>query len=311
MKVDIGTYTTTGASLDVATPGVNPDFVMVKLGDQFAIARTSSMVGDLSKFIGYSSLDLQAGYITALGTEEFTLGTSSVVNPAGGQTGYYIAIECDDIDSAVGFYTGLGTTGQDVALPFTPDLVLTIPANTRPPYLKTTAMGGSDSIYTGQGGVLAGGRITALGTNEFSVGTDNDVDQVDIEFHYLALKITSGAFDLISYLGDAVDDRDVPASPLDFDPEFAWIKGNLSDGSTPSVIRFVDESAGNSFLLDNAGEAGNRIQAFGTGQIELGTDVSVNKTGSVGYYGFALKNFLGGGDPPPDYVDNLLLLGVS
>lgn len=291
MLVKSATYTGTGSSLPVTGVGFAPDVVLVKGAANWAIIHTSSMAADAGKFFANAAIAFQTDYITALGLDGFTLGTSSVTN-ANGVTYHYLALKADAANLKVGSFTGSGSGQAITGVGFQPTAVFTIPAAARPIYLKTSDMASTNSIFTGDGGFLVGSHITVLGADGFTVGADTDVDESGQTIHYLALKDEAGVFSVFTYTGNGTDNRSVGS--VGFTPDFAMVKGDGSTSPSPPTARFKSEVGDNSFLLNNTAEAANQIQAFVSGGIQVGTDVSVNEN-TKGYYGLAFKEAAGGG----------------
>ena len=109
IKMATGYYTGDGTDDRAIPVGFQPDFVIVKDSNNTeAVARTSTMAGDLSKPMGTSTA-LQANNIQSLTANGFTVGTNNRVN-RNGRFFIWTAFQANGQAMKVGNYTGNGTT---------------------------------------------------------------------------------------------------------------------------------------------------------------------------------------------------------
>lgn len=308
MLCKVGSYVGNGSAGHAITGvGFQPDVVLVKGGANWLFGVTSTMAADATRIMAYSASDLYAGYITALGADGFTVGSSSEIN-ANGATFYYLALKADAADLKVGSYTGNSGTQAITGVGFAPNAVLTLPGAGlgRPTYLKTSDMASTASLWIGNGGSVVTDRITALGADGFTLAADADVNFSGGTYHYLALKTAAGVFEPLTYTGNGADDRSIATAS--FTPDAAFLKGNTVTASTAAALRFAGETGDNSFQIDQTAEAANKIQSLITNGVQVGTDASVNEN-TKSYYGLLFKQAAGGGSPSGSA--RMLLLGVG
>lgn len=120
--------------------------------------------------------------------------------------------------------------------------------------------------------------ITALGTDGFSLGVANWVNVPSTVFDYLAI----GGDDIVvgSYTGNGTDNRSITG--VGFTPAFVIIKGLNNDFP---VVRYGGMSGDNALEQGFfGGLAANHIQAMEADGFQVGTDATVNNSGTVYYY---------------------------
>ena len=135
-----GSYTGDGVAGRAISIGFRPDIVIIKVdyedtvdnNNSSGMIRTSTMTGDNTKpFLGTQVL--APNLIQSLDATGFTVGHDIMVNGAlaacGGSncTYYWVAFRAD-ANTAVGGYTGNGTTQSLTGFGFSPEYVMVLPA---------------------------------------------------------------------------------------------------------------------------------------------------------------------------------------
>lgn len=190
---------------------------------------------------------------------------------------------------ATGTYTGDGNDDRWINAPgFEPDLVIVARETSDYIVFKTSDMGAIDTQRFASISGERVNRIQAFGANGFQVGTDNEVNTDTIEYHWVAVK-DNGADDFAvgTYTGNGGDGRSLTG--VGFQPDFACIKREDSEGGVWRTSSHVGDDTANFFALPNGS---NSIQSFLSDGFELGDSSLVNNNGSTYYY-FAFKDVPG------------------
>ena len=177
-EMTAGTYTGTGAAQSIAGLNFSPDIVFV-LGDNGDEPVYKVGVGTPAtvafSFTGGDSTN----YITALGSDGFTVGTDTRVNRSG-DLYHYLAWNETAGKIGVGTYTGTGADNRNITnVGFPPDFVMV--QNGRggntPPVAHSSAMGPSTDTSHFFGGLAnRADEIQALQSDGFQVGTALEVN---------------------------------------------------------------------------------------------------------------------------------------
>lgn len=103
----------------------------------------------------------------------------------------------------------------------------------------------------------------------------------------MALYVRTG-----SYTGNSTDNRDISFSGTAFTPKWVVIKGSDATGSASGQVAVYVSGTGtiSSYSADNSTTNSNMIQTVGSGTFQVGTDTSVNASGTTYNY------FVMGGD---------------
>lgn len=298
-----GTYTGNGTSQTINTGLSGIDFLLVKGGANVAVAKTSGMAADAVKQMNAASA-VATGRVTAISGGSFDVGSNAQTN-ANGTAYFWLAVKAAAADCKVGSYTGTAATLGVTGVGFQPDLVIILGAGSRIPYFKTATMGSNNSTSFVATSTLLTTRFTSLDADGFTLSSNSDVNATGETFYYAAFKEQAARFDVFTYTGNGADDRAITVA---VDPAFALVDGSTATAATASAIRFEDEVGDLSFQIDATTSAANKIQAFGTASLTVGTDVSVNENATA-YHGFAFDEGTDGGGASA--AARLLLLGVG
>lgn len=300
LKVEQGSYTGDGGVNQAITSlGYTPKVLMVHRADgdgETMWLKTSEMdttfarTFDFTNFFADEKLQLDAsGFTTWLNTN--------------GELYYWLAFSWDadnEIADLVS-WTGDGNDNRDIATTVTdPALVFVMSLTDNDEgVIRTTAFTGDSSHRTGNvlGTILITDGIQGFGTNTFQIGSSAWVNELDDPYTAIVL----GACDLLSvftYTGNGADGRNL--ATLGIDPDYVYIhrtNGGIFD-SNGDVHKYAPQTGDEA--LDWASTGGirtNRIQAFISGGVQLGSDNQVNAN-TEPYYGFALVSGLVGEETP-------------
>lgn len=286
MYIKSGTYSGNGTdNRGITGVGFQPEFVFIKGGSQIAVMRSASMAGDVSKAV-IGTTALEANLIQSLDSDGFTLGNDARVNAAA-TTYYYLAIaDSGSSDFNEGTYTGDGSDGRSISgAGFQPDMAIVISEGANRTYWTSVEqLSTADRSQRFDSTVLTD-RIQALEADGFQVGTAAEVNTNTVNYYWVAFKKVTGFFNIVEYTGDGNDDRSI--SGVGFTPDFALTQTqNLS--AQNAAVRFKDHVGDSSALVGANADAANRIQAFESDGIQLGTTTQVNGSGPI-YTAFFFK----------------------
>lgn len=266
-----GTYTGDGGTQSITGLGFQPKVVVVK-GDTatkgFAGIRTATMSG------GQQCTNTGAILITSLDADGFTVGFTSAATAdanANGVTYYWYAFGGSSCVSSS--YVGNGSNGHAITgVGFAPVFVLIVSSATSFTHWKAASTNCAD-FGTGNDGATT---ITSLDGDGFTVDSGSHCNNNGSTFHYVAIGSASN-FSSGSYAGNSTDNRNLPSTPLAFNPTVVCIKaraGQFCDWKVNSL-------AGDATLIyGNAASAANKIQSLSpaAGQFQVGTDAEVNNS---------------------------------
>lgn len=289
-----GHYVGDGSGSRSVSTSFAPDLVFIKADDsaQYAVWSTRRDT-DITHYFAYAGASFANGIIS-MEDNSFILGNHATVNSNGinyeyvafgnattPQTGPHAA------NLVMGSYSGNGATPTTTPrvidhLGITPDFVLIKPtvvtAASNINYWKTSSM--TDSYETAYLNATAndktGTLIRSLDSENgggFTIGSNSYLNSNGVVYLFFAFKETAGTFDVGTYEGDGVDDREITG--LGFNPDFMWTKRN---GTTVAVHR-----SSSSFIADGYSQyfsatinALNMIKGFVTDGFKLGLVNEVN-----------------------------------
>jgi len=166
--------------------GFQPDLVTVKrYTTNVACWRSSAMSGDTSAYF-YNAANA-SNLIQALESNGFQVGTDAAVN-ALNNTYFYFAFKETPGYFKAGSYTGNGSASQTISsLGGRPNWVW-VKSQTTTSYGFHKGLNLGENVFAQYfyASANVSDRITALGTNEFTVGSSNDTNQSGVNFWYAA-----------------------------------------------------------------------------------------------------------------------------
>ena len=272
MRSATGSYVGDGVTDGLAVSvGFAPDVVIVK-GETAAeaVARTSTMVGDVSKPLG--SAASAADLIQSFTASGFTVGLNASVNSAG-VTYYWTALKVAAGELAVGTYNGDGVTDPLlIPVAFQPDWVLVLGmGGGRRACLRNSAMTGDLTTYLAGTASIAN-LIQALVPGGFELGTGGDVNAAATAYHWVAVKNTPGRFNSGLYKGDINDNRNILG--VGFQPNYVIVR--MTTSVQAAVARPEPLTGDQSYFFTNAAAASNKIQALLPDGFQVGYGANVN-----------------------------------
>jgi len=282
-----GTYTGNGGTLAITGLGFTPKVVIVKSANVFSGSNGQAMIRtntfSTSENVTNATTD---GGIASLDTDGFTVTQTASVNGrtnTNTETYYYYAF--GGAGCITGTYVGTGIAGSQVTGLAGKPVMLWIrrPAGGNLVW-RTTAMLAEDYGFDTDAGNT--NRILSLDNGGgFTLGSDNDVNQLGITYHYMAF-IAASNLAVGTFLGNGTDNRTLPATALGFTSTMLHVKADAGQLATWKVNALAGDA---SFNYGNGASQANKIQnlAIATGQFQLGNDNEVNANAII-YYFFAV-----------------------
>ena len=282
-----GTFTGDGVDNRVITIGFKPDLVIVKAStNQTGVLRTSSMTGDVSKSMAGATV-LGANLVQSLDATGFTVGNAANVNT--NTVAYtWVAFRAAAGALRVGSYTGDGVAGRAVpGAGFAPKWVTVLPAGAARANqrysLMTAGFQFDDDVGTAT-------RITALGTDGFTVAAGAEVNSNGATYHYVAVNEVAGSAMTGTYAGSGVN-RSITG--VGFAPDYVAVRANDIVTARRGRQRAGALAGAASQFYGTTADGITGITALQTDGFGLGTDTSVNAASST-YHWLAFKNAAGG-----------------
>jgi hypothetical protein len=282
IKMATGTYTGDGTDNRAISVGFQPDFVMVKdEGNRESAARSSSMVGDLSKPMG-SLTALQADVIQSFTATGFTIGLNNRVNQ-NARIYHWVAFKANSQAMKVGTYNGNGT-GQSISgLGFSPELVIVMGNNAQRSVLNFA----SGRTYRFDAGTSIASGVSSMDADGFTVGTAVETNAAATAYHWVAFNDFANSIDASSYAGDGADNRNVTTPG--FQPDYTLIRADDNVTARPASSRPASLAGDNTLLFAGSAMVTNRIQALQANGFQVGNSGDVNAN-SVTYYSLAVRS---------------------
>ena len=286
-----GTYTGTGAYLNINGLGFAPDLVIIK-GDttQAGVFKTRLMPANYTAYLDAATANF-AGGIISLNQDGFTLDSNATVNSSG-LTYYWTAYgnawnphtHSGAADFVIGAYYGNGIDNRNITrLPFQPDLVV----------IKANAAYAGVWRSSAQAGDLSGffaataetsNYIQALNSDGFQVGTGSrSVNYAGYYYFYFAFKSGSN-FAVGTYSGSGTS-QDITS--VGFQPDHLWIKKTTA---TRGVLRTSSLSGDGALPFINVAKILNAITQFISNGFTVDSADETNTSGTNNYRYVAWKN---------------------
>lgn len=273
--------------------GWQPDIVLVKGNlTRYAYLRLSNMpagkskrMGGITSWAGPAAPAVEDDRITGELAGGFTVGTADAVN-ALGVTYWWVAIQCDGADAAVGSYVGTAGAWIDgphhninVGLIDEPILVITAPANARNCRIRMADMGGGFGYSpTGDEQLDPQYGIFSLYNSGFEVGGHYDVDELGVTIYWMAIRGVAGWSTHGIYTGDGVDNRDIAVGD-GVEPGFVLLNGAVDAWwwQFGAEFRITSHPLDSNSLLSAVVDATDNIQDLHVAAFEIGTALWVNR----------------------------------
>jgi hypothetical protein len=250
-----GSYTGTGTSFSISGLGFRPDLVIIKHNDQatdqYAVFRTSLMVGDRTAYFANAATVFTGG-ITSLDTNGFTVGTSATVNTSGDTyywTAFGNAMRPDSSGGSSNFYVGqyIGTSRDNVdirGLPIQPDLVVVKRVGTTAGAWRTSNQSGDVSLFF-HAAAQSADVIQGFHSSGFQVGTNAATNSSGSTYDFFMFT-TGSLFVVNTYTGNGSSQN---ITTVGFQPDLLFIKKTTGGTARGGVLR-------------TSAQAGNAAQPF-------------------------------------------------
>ncbi len=254
--------------------GFQPDIVFVKgAAAERAVARITPMPPGLAKDLA-DSRALKSACILSLDADGFTLGSEVSVNEAGVEF-YWVAMKAVAGSVELGQYTGNGDLYRNIAVSsLAPEACLVIPAGTDLPVYRQEGMPlWSAYAFDGSGRVSA--SIVGFSSGSFSVSSSGSTNRAGEDYYFVCWQAQPGMIEYGSYTGDDQPDRDITG--LTLDPQYVLL---ANDGNNPAVHRTASLGGDATLFFGPQVVQNNLVQDLRPGGLQVGTDPSVNASGT-------------------------------
>jgi hypothetical protein len=287
MRVESGSYTGNGTdNRSITGVGFQPDAVIVKAStNQLSVMRTSTMAGDTSKALS-GNTNLQSNRIQALQADGFQVGNDPQVNLGGGAPTYFwVAFKAAPGHMTLGTYTGNNTSQSITGLGFSPEYVMILGATNQRAVQRMPAAARTYEFDADHGSSTG---ITSFDANGFSVGNDDEVNDNNVTYHYVAWNENVDEMDTSSYTGDGAASRNITG--VGFQPEYAIVRAVTATGTPREAVQKSAAVANpvSGFFTPTAG-TNTGITALQSDGFQVGNGASVNNN-STPYAYVAFKD---------------------
>lgn len=298
-----GTYVGNGTdNRSIAGTGFQPNLVLVKNSTSTTVNNRRSVMsgdkhfGDQTSYVSDAVADT-TNMIQAMESDGFQVGSGVNANQSG-TTMYWVAFGgvpamsgSGSFTMAQGSYTGNGAARSITGVGFAPDLVLIKDNAANQAVFRTRQMPGDATAYMASATADFTGGITSLDGDGFSVGTSTIVNTNGNTYHWQAFgnaynpDTNSGATDFAmgAYYGSSNDSRTIADMP--FQPDLVALKRG---GTSAGTFRTSAVSGDLSSFFAATTETANVIQSLTPNGFQVGTNATVNSSGSV-YRWFAFR----------------------
>ena len=290
-----GSYTGNGTNQTINNIGFKPDLVLIKGNSTgLQVFRTSLMGGNTSAYLGATTANF-ADAIISLGDGSFDLGGSTAVN-ANGVVFHWQAFgnAYDPIDNrgasdfAIGAYYGSGIDDRDIALPFTPDLVVVkkYGTSTNSAGMLRTSVHPDDSSSYFLGTADAADFIQRFGTNSFQVGTNTAVNASAAINFWFAFKAGDN-FKVGSYTGTGAAHSETIATG--YQSDLIWTKPATAVGG---VFKPSNLSGTSSQYFLGTANATTQITGITADGFSVGTGTGANAVATIRYMAWKIPLYV-------------------
>ncbi len=278
-----GTYTGNGTDGRAITGvGFTPKVVLIKKRDaggseEPSVWKTDTMGSGPSVRTHSASPSVPTTAIKTIDADGFTLGTHAAVNR---NTSTYVWYAWGGQLTKTGTYTGNGSARSITGLGGTPKHVTVLRTDTpHGTYHRFESFATADSMPLFLSTPFSG-RITAIGSDGFSVGTEVQVNESAGTYHYVAHLEKPGFSKAGTFTGNGADNRSI--SGVGFQPDaMIWTR----DGAGNSARNRSSAIAGdNSQFFSEFAETTNEVQAFESDGFQVGSSSGSNPSGETVHY---------------------------
>jgi uncharacterized repeat protein (TIGR01451 family) len=191
-----------------------------------------------------------------------------------------ITVQRPEFRIVTGRYTGDGTGSRTIGgVGFQPDLLIIKGEGATATVVRMKGMPDDRAKPLGEATALVSGRVTCFTPDGFVLGGDASVNAAGTNYYWTAYLEMAGEMKVGSYVGDAVDNRNITG--LGFQPGYLILTSELAKSA---VQRFGGEVGDASLVFSSATEAKDRIQGFQADGFQIGGSTDINTAGAVHYY---------------------------
>jgi len=274
-KMVTGSYTGNGTSQSITGLGFSPSLLMIKSDSTGVAAFTHTSMGVNSTACFSTATGNFAEGVTALNSDGFSVGSSTVVNALGVVNRYTAFYGAPSSNFYVGAYTGNGQDNRSITgLGFEPDLVVVKSYGAGFGVFRTSSATDEYSSYF-SATADTNTRIKALESDGFRIGTHAEVNTAATLYFFFAFKNTAGEFKVGEYDGDGESTRSITG--LGFRPGMAWIKRREASAGilrNSTVMPAPEQSQ----YFTGAANALNRIKSLQSDGFQVGNANEANST---------------------------------
>ena len=189
-----------------------------------------------------------------------------------------VPMPCGGMRVKSGSYTGSGLARSITGVGFQPDVVIIDGVNGGAnSVIRTSTMANPNSKQIDTPTGLAGNQITSLDADGFSLGTDTDVNQNTITYHWVAFKAGAGAMRVGTYAGAAAA-QDITG--VGFSPDYVIV---MSPNADEAMQRSALMPPGFCLNFAGAGYSDSILDTLPDG-FRVGADSSVAGAGVTFHY---------------------------
>lgn len=296
-----GSYTGTGVAQNIET-SFAPDLVIVKGNTTQYGVWSTSLDYNQTHYFSNSAVAFTDG-VTTMGATGFSVGAHTTVN-TNGITYEYIAFGnatspqkgARASDFAIGAYTGNGLSPRAVDhLGMTPNMVVAKRAITTAAlsiWTSSSMAANTSSYFSATADVTDGTAFRSLDSGGFTVGTGATVNTLNATYVWFAFKEGS-FFDVGSYVGDAVVDREIGG--VGFAPDFVWTKRSTAVSAVHRSSSGSIAALSSQHFMNLANDV-NDIKSLTSNGFTLGNSAEVNA--AAGAYTYAAWDSSTSSNPP-------------
>lgn len=283
-RMDTGSYSGNGSTLDVTGLLFAPDLVIIK--DNAAnqsVYRTRMMKGDSTAYFASATANFTTG-ITSLNSDGFSIGGSAVVN-TNGNTYHWQAFgnawnpfnHVGSNEFAIGSYYGNGIDNRDIfSVPFQPSLITIKRDGATAGIFRTSNISGDLSAFFTATAETAN-NIQVINSDGFNIGTSANVNTSASNYNWFAFK--NGAnFTNNSYTGNGTSQN---ITTVGFQPDLVWSKRTTA---VRGAFRPSSLTGNNTQLFLNVTNITNAITAFISNGFTINNAAEVNTSGGIYRY---------------------------
>jgi hypothetical protein len=284
-KMEVGSYTGTGAVTSISSLSFKPDLVIIKdTSTGFMVFRTALMAGDITAYLANPSAD-STNHITSLDANGFSLGTNTNINATGRiyhwqafGNAYKPDTKSGAADFALGSYPPSGVDDTDIiGPPYQMDFITIKNTNNTTGAFHTSEQGNSSGFLSNTAETTD--AVKLFNSNGFRLGTNTSVNSGTSIFRWFGFK-ASPNFAVGSYIGTGVANRAVTLGS-GIQPNLVWVK---QSGTAAPISRPSSLTGDATQFFSNVANTTGAIKSFTATGITIGTGTTNNSSGATYRY---------------------------